>query len=268
MLCLLPTKVTNTLDQVPGFGDGNDQRDMGVTTEPTGASPPRLKLDVYKEGLKTWKAKCTLTPAVEGTNTAAYLGPGTYRTGIAWWPDSGGFGTADANHTEIHAILDATNSDWSRRAELEHCNDWIRAHELTLKAAENTIRYASNGLQNRRFDGPAAAYQGALDAFVAHSSHARIANVFRASIIVTISRHDFFPQTFKDGLTALFLDVGRLTGVRDSNGWHTFGYSGAVANNELAVMDRLKANGRDYRRVMRPPAFSVGNTTSEQLIVL
>ncbi|MGH8497768.1 MAG: hypothetical protein ACRERV_03015 [Methylococcales bacterium] len=110
---------------------------MGVTTEPTGASPPRLNLNVYEENRNGWKVKCTLTPAIEGTNRAAYLGPGTYRTGRAWWPESVGFGPADPNHTEIYAILDAPHSDWSRRAELEHCNDWVQAHDLTLSSRKH-----------------------------------------------------------------------------------------------------------------------------------
>jgi hypothetical protein len=266
MLCRVATRVNNTLDQA--LGSDADKRDMGVTTEPKGASPPRLNLNVHKESPNDWKVKCILTPAIEGTNRAVYLGPGTYPTGLAWWPESNAYGSTNANHSEIYAILDATNSDRSRRAELEHCNDWLRAHVLTLKAAENTIRHATPGVENRRFDSRLAAYQGALEAFVAHSPHPRIAAVFQRSFIALGGSGDFFPQWFTDGLKTLFFDVGNQTASRDQLRWHHFEYSNTIPNNQLGWMDYFQANGRDYRRVQPSARFSVGVTSSNQLIQL
>ncbi len=265
MLCRVPKSATKTLDQV--LGNDGDKKDMGSTSPPTGMSPPGLVLNVYTEGPNAWKVICTLTPAVEGTNQAVYLAPGTYPTGLA---QHGQFiGSADVDHPEIYAILDATNSDWSRRAEVEHCNDWIRAHDLTLKAAENTIRAATPGLQNRRFGSRLTAYAGALEAFVGHSPHRRIAEVFQKSVFATAERHDFFPQTFKKELTELFLEVGSRTAHRDSERWHHFEYSNLpVPSSELGIMDSLQSSGRDYRRVQRSATFKVDIMTSEQLITL
>jgi len=267
MLCRVPTRVTNTFDVEPGFGVGNDKKDMGVTTKPSNAIPPRFNLNLLKEG-NVWKVQCTLTPAAEGTNRAGYLGPGTYPTDLAWWPESNGFGTADAGHTEIYGIVDEINSDRSSNAELEHCKDWIRAHKITLEAAENAIRHATPGLQNRRFDSRLAAYQGALEAFVGHSPHKRIAAVFQASIIATTTRQDVLPQEFKDQLTKLFLEIGNQTEERDQKLWHHFGFGATVPNSQLSLMDRLNANGRDYRMVQPSNNFSVGAVQSEQLINL
>lgn len=265
MLCRIPTIATTTLDAI--LGPDADKRDMGVTTQPTNVVPPTLNLKVYTEEANAWKVKCTLTPAVEGTNRALYLGAGTYPTGMAWWPQSNGFGPVGAGQTEIYAIVDAPNSDWSRRAEIEHCDDWILAHQLTLLAAENAIRYATSGLENRRFENRQAAYQGAREAFVAHSPHSRIAAVFEKSIIATSTQQDFFPQEFKKLLTQLFMDVGDLTAQRDQNRWHHFEWGPTVPSNQLGVTDRMRT-GRDYRRVQRSAAFSVGMTTSAQLIRL
>jgi hypothetical protein len=266
MLCRAAIPATNTLDTV--LGDDADKRDMGVTTKPTGSLPPRLNLSVYDEGQNSWKVRCVLTPAVEGTNKAYYLAAGTYATGLAWWPESGAMGPTNADHTEIFAILDETNADWSRRAELEHCNDWLRAHALTLKAAEDAIRHATPGLQNRHFGSRAAAYAGALEAFVAHSPHQRIAAVFQEALLATAMRHDFYPQIFKDRLTELFLAVGDLTRGRDDNRWHHFEYSANIPNSQLGWMDYFRANGRDYRRVQQSAHFSVGVTPSAQQIHL
>jgi hypothetical protein len=268
MLCRVPTRVTNTFDVEPGYGEGNDKKDMGVTTEPSNATPPRFNLNLLKEG-NAWKVQCALTPAVEGTNRSGYLGAGTYPTGLAWWPESNGFGSADDDHPEIYGIVTEDNSDESRKAEVEHCNDWIRAHKITLEAAENAIRHATPGLQNRRFDSRLAAYAGALEAFVGHSPHKKIAAVFQASVLATATRQDVLPQEFKDRLAKLFLEVGNLTAERDQKGWHHFGLGNAtVPTSQLGLMDKLNAKGRDYRMLQPSNTFKVGVVLTDSLISL
>jgi hypothetical protein len=263
MLCRAPLCVTKTLD----IGYNGDKRDMGVTTEPTGATPPTISLVVHTEG-NDYKVQCTLTAAVEGTNQSVYLGPGSYATGIAWWAQSNGFGPTGPGKTEVWGIVDALNSNRSRDAELEHCNDWVRAHKLTLEAAEDAIRHAIPGLQNRRFDSRAAAYAGALQAFVGHSPHKKIAAVFQESIAATAQQHDFFPQKFKDGLVKLFLDIGNQTAARDQKGWHHFEFGPTVPTSELGMMDKLKASSRDYRKVRPSGTFKVGTEASDKVIKL
>jgi len=265
MLCRRPKQVKKTLQDMP---DG-EKADMGLTTTPEGAEPPQLHLTVYTEGPNAWKVRCRLTPAVEGTNESVYLAAGSYAIGRAWYPEYDLAGPIDDLHSqEIHGILSEANSDWSRRAEQEHCDDWLRAHEITLKAAENTIRYASPGLENRRFASRYDAYQGALEAFRAHSPHNRIAEVFEGSLIATPRQHDFFPMEFRRLLLKLFLEVGDLTGERDSRRWHHFAVGGAVRTSDLGWGDWFSSRGRHYRRIVQSPEFSVGVTTTQNLIHL
>ncbi|HEY3741461.1 MAG TPA: hypothetical protein VGL53_16530 [Bryobacteraceae bacterium] len=262
MLCRAPIRVTNTLD----VHYGCDKQDMGVTTKPRDPVAPLFNLNIHKEG-DDWKVQCNLTGAVEGTNDSVYLGAGTYPTGLAWYPQHGGFGTA-AGQNEIYAIVSDMNSNRSRDAELEHCNDWVRAFQLTFEAAENAIRFATPGLGNRRFASRVAAYRGALEAVLGHSTQEAIARIFKASIKVTDQSHDFYPQIFKDQLTNLYMTVGDQTIQRDQNRWHHFEFGPTVPTTQLSIMDRMMASGRDYRNIQPSGAFHVGVVGSVALINL
>lgn len=266
MLCRVPMRVTDTLDVRYG-SSGGEKKDMGLTTEPTDTTPPAFNLSFSTEG-SDCKVTCGLTPAAEGTNHSLYLGPGTYPTGLQWFPQYAGFSQTNGQN-EVYGVVNEINSNRSRDAEVEHCLDWVRAHKITLEAAENAIRFATPGLENRRFSSRQAAYQGALDAFVAHSPHKQIAEIFKATILVSDRQFDAFPQIFKEKLLELFLDIGNQTAIRDQRYWHHFEFNAApIPTASLSIMNRMKTSGRDYRNVQPSGSFSVGITSSETLINL
>jgi hypothetical protein len=139
------------------------------------------------------------------------------------------------------------------RAEIEHCNDWIQAHKITSTAVEDVIRFAKPGLENQVFQNRSDCYKGALEAFVGHSKHDKIAAVFRKSI----TSGDFDPQKFKKAIEDLFLAIGEKTSQRDSQGWHTFDL------NRTPV-----SPGSNEHNMLQGPHFHVGATSSVQLITL
>jgi hypothetical protein len=253
MLCKVPVKYSVTFDAnpQPELKDGSDKKDMGITSQPKGTVPPRLNL-VVAQKQNEWKVTCLVIAATEGTNYAGYLAPGSYPSGLAIH-QHGSLGPNDEQHPEILFVVDTVSSDLSMRAEIEHCNDWIQAHKITSTAVEDVIRFAKPGLENRVFQNRSDCYKGALEAFVGHSKHDKIAAVFRKSI----TSGDFDPQKFKKAIEDLFLAIGEKTSQRDSQGWHTFDL------NRTTV-----SPGSNKHNMLQGPNFHVGATSSVQLITL
>lgn len=178
---------------------------------------------------------------------------------------------ADGDPNEIYYIVDEITSRLSHDAEIEHCLDWVRAHLITLKAAEKTIRHALPGLQNNRYPSLEDATKGALKAFVGHAPHARIAAVFKASFHATAGLGiEFQPQTFADALLRLFIDVGEQTRERDANLWHMLRVGGPIPFDELPRGAQLGATllKRRYHKMVRDPRFAVNVHSSETVIQL
>ena len=113
------------------------------------ATFPNVHIQWTRAG-KQWRGIVRRTTAAMGVVRALYVKPGTYRipgaTGLARYPQCGPRGRRVPLYSKVNAGI----SRLARTAEQEHCNDYQRAFNLSLRRCANFI----NAIAGRRF-GPA-----------------------------------------------------------------------------------------------------------------
>lgn len=104
----------------------------------------------WKRAGKQWRGIVKRTTAAMGVMKALYVKPGTYRipgaTGMARYPQCGPRGKRVPLYSKVNAGI----SRLAKTAEQEHCNDYQRAFNLSLRRCANLI----NAIAGRSF-GPA-----------------------------------------------------------------------------------------------------------------
>ena len=120
--------------------------DQGITSIAKNYGATRFS--IVTEALRSgrYRAKINyLGKCDPGSNESLYLAPGQYKTGLM--SVSGGFYPHSRGSREIVIIVSDEISNQSRRAEKEHCMDNVRAFEITLKSADDTIRKVKSILE-------------------------------------------------------------------------------------------------------------------------
>ncbi|HEX8407939.1 MAG TPA: hypothetical protein VF883_03675 [Thermoanaerobaculia bacterium] len=252
--------------------------DFGITTNPTGYLTPQFTI-AAQNGAGGWTAQIAITRnAHEGTNDARYLGAGFYSTGVMFI--GGGALTGylpGPNNRQIYVEVSAAIANLNRQAEQEHCDDMVRAYDLTLGAAQTALATAVAG---NPYAGAtsADAVTAARDA-ITNGLHARLQAVFNNNIDVNTATVN---ATFGTALGQLYDDLCALSGTgRDGLGLHTFRPAGSEswsawswiewgARKTLPVTGHnvLFGENKDIRKLVTAPTFQVPGPATNVLITL
>lgn len=165
----------------------------------------------------------------------------------------GGFYPHSRGNREIVMIVSREISNQSRLAEKEHCLDAIRAYDITLKSADDTIRsvidmFAASDRRNIRFATATNAVSAVRKKLVQHASHPRIAQIFSNAILPdgTVS------AAFKTDMEALYVEAARLTQKRDSENWHSFRFDPDEYRPYFASCRGYDFVRYEYRKMLMP----------------
>jgi len=252
--------------------------DFGITTNPTGYLTPQFTI-AAQNGAGGWTAQIAVTRnAHEGANDARYLGAGFYSTGLMY---SGGGLTAFApgpNNRHIYVEVSAAIATLNRQAEQEHCDDMVRAYDLTLGAAQTALTTAVAG---NPYAGAtsADAVTAARDA-ITNGLHVRLQAVFNNNIDVNTATVD--NAAFGTALGTLYENLCALSGMgRDAPGLHTFRPAGSESWSawswiEWGARKTLPVTGhnvlfgekKDIRKLVTAPTFQVPGPATNVLIHL
>lgn len=251
--------------------------DFGITTNPTGYLTPQFTITAQNAG--GWTATIAITRnAHEGANAARYLGAGFYSTGLMYGAHNALTAFAPGpNNRHIYVEVSAAIATLNRQAEQEHCDDMVRAYDLTLGAAQTALTAA---LAGNPYAGAtsAAAVTAARDA-ITNGMHVRLQAVFDNNIDVNTATVN---AAFDTDLGQLYMDLCGLSALgRDALGLHTFRPAGSEswstwswiewgARKTLPVTGFNAAFGdkKDIRKLVTGPAFQVPGPLTNVLIHL
>lgn len=237
---------------------GADKWDQGITSIVRNFSVTQFSITTVPCRGGSCKVRIDYrTPCDPGTNESCYLGEGRYGTGLM--SVEGGFYPHCRGNREIVMIVSREISNQSRLAEKEHCLDGIRAYEITLKSADDTIRsvkdmFAAPDRRNTRFATVTNAVRAVRKKLVRHASHPRIAQIFARAILTdgTVS------GAFKTDMEALYAEAARLTQKRDSENWHSFRFDPNEYRPYFASCRGYDFVRYDYRKMLMPELLERG----------
>ncbi len=266
-----PTMVTSRA----ALGDPND---AGVTSPPASFTTPHFSINCQQRHDGWYASLQVHRHADEGTNTSRYLGVGLYSTDLMFMGGARTNYVPGPNNRRIYVEISSAIADLNRQAELEHCNDIIRAYNLTLVAAQNALTNALGGNPYGPFLKRPKAMQAIRQAIIA-GLHARLQKIFRDAINVDSNVNI---QKFSSDLSQLYLNIANITQQRDGQGWHTFlpdnsgeswsGRSWAEYGGRKLLPEttrsRLFGEQKDIRKLVQGPHFNVPGTPSAILIHL
>jgi hypothetical protein len=250
---------------------GYDENDFGVTTPPENFAAPRFDV-ILEDRMVGWIASVKLeTKANSGTNRSHSLLRGYHRTGQMF---SNNFVTnysPSPRNREIYRYIDQTIERLSKEAEIEHCNDFIHAYNITLLAAERVVIEVGEALDRARSGHLSrdSAIDAVKSAFKNAAPHEKIAALFAEYLDGLRTGQDTksADAKFKASSEKLYTDTGAKTGYRDTSNWHFFAYGGPVpANNNPPIP--LMLQSKDVRRAIKGPQFRVPGPLSKDLITL
>ncbi|WP_124342965.1 hypothetical protein [Cellulomonas algicola] len=182
---------------VQSGGSAPNPMRLGLTTAPTGYKAPKFDFGTKPVPGGAGPATYTCSPTWvqhmdEGTNTCQFVGAGVHKT-------IGQQGGKDV-YFELSASIAARNS----QAEAEHADDIKQARDISIKEAEQVLTDHVVGKTFPPMGSAAEAEKKVLDEITAKLTHAGLGN----------------DQTKWAGIyDTLFMK----TGIRDRNGWHSFG---------------------------------------------
>ncbi|QHT57286.1 hypothetical protein GXP71_15190 [Cellulomonas sp. H30R-01] len=185
---------------VQNGGSAPNPMRLGLTTAPTGFKAPKFDFGTKAVPGGAGPATYTCSPTWlqhmdEGTNICQFVGAGTHKT-------TGQQGGKDV-FFELSAAIAARNS----QAEAEHADDIKHARDISLTEAEQVLTDHVIGKTFPPMASAAEAEKKVLDEITAKLTHAGLGN----------------DQTKWAGIyDTLFMK----TGIRDRNGWHSFGAAG------------------------------------------
>lgn len=185
---------------VQNGGSAPNPMRLGLTTAPTGFKAPQFDFGTKPVPGGAGPATYTCSPTWvqhmdEGTNTCQFVGAGVHKT-------IGQQGGKDL-FFELSASIAARNS----QAEAEHADDIKHARDISIKEAEQVLTDHVVGKTFPPMGSAAQAEKKVLDEITAKLTHAGLGN----------------DQTKWAGIyDTLFMK----TGIRDRNGWHSFGAAG------------------------------------------
>ena len=248
---------------------GGNLHDMGLTSPPTGFRTPDFTIDCQQKKGGDWMVRLQiLQTAYEGTNTSYYLESGLHRSGLMLNHGALGNYTPGPGNREIYRNVTADIAGLSCRAEQEHCNDIIRAYQITLEAVENAISATKEAVSRSRktYDKRSKAMNFVKQTLINQPAlHPRLQKLFRDTINVN---WNFDREKFRMELGDLYVATADLTSHRDINLWHTFGIN---RNHESwsakSWMNYFRGGDIDIRD-MTTTNIQIGITPSNAIINL
>lgn len=277
-LVRFPIRVNDIQNLVNAGGDIND---MGVTNPPGNFNVPDFNI-VCQQTKNGWSVSIHIIQvASEGTNASYYLGTGLYPSNLMMSGRNITNYSPGPTNRRIYRIVTDDIADLNRKAEEEHCNDIIRAYQITLQAVQNAINKARQDLikAQKRYDKQDQAMRAALDALVNADSHSRIQNIFRSAIN---TKYNIDRNKLRNDLSRLYLDIANMTQYRDSQGYHTLNVqreseswnlrSWAEYSRYIIRPDRLQnylyGEEKDIRDVIKSSTFKVPGPASSIVVYL
>lgn len=244
---------------------GADRWDQGITSIARNYKATRFEVVVEKPGEEDFRARIDYREDCDpGTNESFYLAPGHYRTGLM--NVAGGFYPYFRDRRdrrdprEIMMIVSDEISRQSRIAEKEHCMDGVRAYEITLKSAEDTIKKVRMILEadrEKKYATRAEAFRAVGRMLVDESEHPRIGEIFRKAI--TSGGMSF--GSFKTDIEALYFETARLTQERDTEGWHSFRFETSEYRPCFASCRGYQTDSYEYRKILMPLRIAQGEVS-------
>jgi hypothetical protein len=253
--------------------------DVGVTTEPAGFTVPTFTIDSQNRSGQWFATLRAGQRATEGNNLSRYLSTGLYRTDLMINPGGNVSNFLSGGKARrVYIEVSSTTADLNRRAEQEHCDDFLLAYRLTLGAVQIAIDRVA-GTAN----GPHATLQAAVTAIrgaVTLGLHARISQVFQNSID---ANGNVDAGRLQNELGALYVGLCKRSKTkRDDKGYHHFdierrweswsawSWTEYVAACLLPDMIREPMLGeqKDIRSLVSGPSFNVPGPLSAAVIHL
>lgn len=246
-----------------------DRWDQGYTTRPTAYAAPdfRIRIDDREDHCTVSIDRLRL--CVPGNNESCYLAPGMYLTRLM--SAGGGLYPLARGEREIRMIVSEEIAQQSRRAEKEHCDDMIRAYNITLLSMYNALRSVSEQLARERFFSHRAAVDAVKERLGRASAHERIARIFMGGI----EADGTVNGRFKTEAEKLYNDVIGLTGQRDYDreglpAWHSFRLARTEYRPFFASCRGYDLGRYEYRKMLLPERIAAGerSPSSDRLIRL
>lgn len=216
------------LNRAGGDPADDPSRDMGSTSPVINSRAPRYQVHTSPVDGGGVIAKITLAQtAYQGDNVSYYLKAGEHHTGYYWGRGDYMDAAAPHNrlvgahhslaHEHVYMVVSSTMANLSRRAEQEHLDDFRRAFQLSLQAAEDAIRAVIRGPETAAGPDADAWYgpypsPGAANAAMANLVHQQLPPASQA-LDLDQTRWAADYQTLRD----------KSQNQRDGNGWHYFG---------------------------------------------
>ena len=238
-----------------------DKWDQGITSIAKNYGTTRFS--IVTEALRSgrYRAKINyLGKCDPGSNESLYLAPGQYKTGLT--SVSGGFYPHSRGSREIVIIVSDEISNQSRRAEKEHCMDNVRAFEITLKSADDTIRKVKSILEADNkgkvtYVTKKAAVKAVKRMLVWEAAHTRIAQIFSD----TISADGTVTGAFKTNMETLYFETSQLTQKRDDDKWHSFRFDTREYRPYCASCRGYRTDVYEYRKMLMPELIAQGGVS-------
>nr|DAI44621.1 MAG TPA: hypothetical protein [Caudoviricetes sp.] len=254
---------------------GVRKRDLGETTRPKDSYMTCFSIGAIECFVRNGKRRKRLyCPKIEikkkcfsGHNESFYLPVGWYSSGQMCVDGFFGNFMQEAGAREIRYYISREISEQSRQAEREHCNDIIRAYEITLLAAEQTIVRVGEFFKQKR--NPVAFEESIRQAYkklMENASHEKIREIFRECIDLKSGKID---SSFRTRMNELYLVTADRTLKRDEDQWHTFRY-GDMEYKPRWYEFGYKTDRYDYRIMKQPLKREQGmrSPSTESLITL
>ncbi len=238
---------------------GADKWDQGITSIAKNYGATRFAVVAETSENRGFRARIDYQGKCDpGTNESFYLAPGQYRTGLM--NVAGGFYPHSPGYREIVIVVSDEISRQSRIAEKEHCMDGVRAYEITLKSADDTIKKVRTMLaadRKKKYLTRAAAFRAVRKMLVNESEHPRIGEIFRQAITSggTVS------GSFKTGIEALYFETARLTQKRDMEEWHSFRFDTEEYRPYFASCRGYQTDRYEYRKILMPLLIAQGGVS-------
>lgn len=202
-------------------------KDMGNTSPVINARAPSYQVHIHNVGDGTVLAKVTLSQtALEGNNVSYYLKSGDHYTGFHWARGGVYDGAAARNRLVdaaspyadeyVYMVVSSSMSSLSRQAEQEHLDDFRRAFQISLQAAEAAIRAVIAGPGTAVGPDANAWYGPYADAGAANTA---IANLVHQQLPAASQGLDLDQNNWLQGYQAL---CQKSQTERDGRGWHFF----------------------------------------------